>query len=114
MIHPALFGERLGRNARYAAAGNAFAAGLMGVCGSYFSDRAVFFLTAAFCVPALAALAPIRGQDLDLQGRVTLVDGLSCQYRHLTVGQRHCSLACPIRGRRSSHPLPRPGGGRVR
>jgi MFS family permease len=64
LVHPSLFGERLGRNARYAAIGNAFAAALMGACGFYFSDRAVFFLTAAFCLPALAALAMIRGQDL--------------------------------------------------
>ena len=64
LVHPAFFGERLGRNARYAAIGNAFAAGLMGAFGSYFSDRAVFFLTAAFCLPALAALAMIRRQDL--------------------------------------------------
>jgi MFS family permease len=64
LVHTSLFGERLGRNARYAAIGNAFAAGLMGACGSYFSDRAVFFLTAAFCLPALMALAMIRGQDL--------------------------------------------------
>jgi MFS family permease len=64
LVHPNLFGERLGRNARYAAIGNAFAAGLMGVCGSYFSDRAVFFLTAALCFPALAALATIGSEDL--------------------------------------------------
>ncbi len=64
LVQPSLFGERLGRNARYAAIGNAFAAGLMGACGSYFSDRAVFYLTAAFCIPALAALAMIRGPDL--------------------------------------------------
>jgi len=69
LVHPSLFGERLGRNARYAAIGNAFAAGLMGICGSYFSDRAVFFLTAAFCLPALAALAMIRGEDLESSGR---------------------------------------------
>src|SRR5207253_4105056 len=67
LVPPRLFGERLGRNARYAAIGNAFAAGLMGVCGSYFSDRAVFFLTAAFCLPALTALAMVRGQNPEPQ-----------------------------------------------
>ena len=36
----------------------------MGACGSYFSDRAVFYLTAALCFPALAALATIRRADL--------------------------------------------------
>lgn len=64
LVNPNVFGERLGRNARYAAIGNAFAAGLMGACGSYFSDRAVFFLTASLCLPALMTLALIRKQDL--------------------------------------------------
>jgi MFS family permease len=57
-------GDRLGRNARYLAMGNAFAAGLMGMCGWYLSDRAVFFLTAALSLPALAALRTIPGADL--------------------------------------------------
>jgi MFS family permease len=65
LVHPNAFGERLGRNARFAAFGTAIAAGLMGACGSYFSDRAVFYLTAAFCLPALAALAAIRRADLE-------------------------------------------------
>jgi MFS family permease len=64
LVHPSAFGERLGRNARFSAIGNAVAAGLMGACGSYFSDRAVFYLTAALCFPALAALATIRREDL--------------------------------------------------
>jgi MFS family permease len=64
LVCPSVFGERLGRNVRYAAIGNASAAGLMGACGSYFSARAVFFLTAALCLPAMAALALIRGGDL--------------------------------------------------
>jgi MFS family permease len=53
--HAAL-GERLGRNARYASIGNGLAAAVMGATGAYFSSRFVFFLTAALCVPALAAL----------------------------------------------------------
>jgi MFS family permease len=64
LVHPGAFGERLGRNARYAAIGNAFAAGLMGAFGYYFADRAVFFLTAGLCIPALTALAMIREADL--------------------------------------------------
>src|SRR5207249_5410723 len=47
LVAPVAFGERLGRNARYAAIGNAVAAGLMGACGYYLSDRAVFLLAAA-------------------------------------------------------------------
>jgi MFS family permease len=51
---------RLGRNARYAAIGNGLGAALMGACGQYVSERAVFWLTAAFTLPALAALIPLR------------------------------------------------------
>ena len=51
---------RLGRNARYAAVGNGVGALLMGACGQYVSERAVFYLTAAFTLPALAALLPLR------------------------------------------------------
>jgi MFS family permease len=53
--HSAL-GERLGRNARYLAIGNAFAAALMGSFGYYVGERAVFLLTAALGIPALAAI----------------------------------------------------------
>jgi MFS family permease len=58
------FGERLGRNARYLAIGNAFAAGLMGTFGYYVGERAVFLLTAALGIPALAAIEMIRNADL--------------------------------------------------
>jgi MFS family permease len=51
---------RLGRNARYAAIGNGLGAALMGACGQYVSERAVFYLTAALTLPALAALLPLR------------------------------------------------------
>jgi MFS family permease len=62
-------GLRLGRNARYAAIGNGVGALLMGACGQYISERAVFYLTAAFTLPALVALLPLRrvaiaGRDL--------------------------------------------------
>ena len=57
-------GVRLGRNARYRAIGNGIAAGVLGAAGTYISGAAVFWLTAALCVPALAALAAIRGADL--------------------------------------------------
>jgi MFS family permease len=53
-------GLRLGRNARYAAIGNGVGAALMGACGQYVSERAVFYLTAALTLPALAALWPLR------------------------------------------------------
>ncbi len=53
-------GVRLGRNARYAAIGNGVGAALMGACGQYVSERAVFYLTAALTLPALFALLPLR------------------------------------------------------
>ena len=53
-------GVRLGRNARYAAVGNGVGAALMGACGQYVSERAVFYLTAALTLPALVALLPLR------------------------------------------------------
>jgi MFS family permease len=63
LVAPAAFGERLGRNARYAAIGNAVAAGVMGAFGYYLSDRAVFFFAAALGIPAWAALETLRDAD---------------------------------------------------
>jgi MFS family permease len=63
LVDPAAFGERLGRNARYAAIGNAVAAGVMGVCAYYVGDRAVFLFAAVLAIPALAALATLREAD---------------------------------------------------
>jgi MFS family permease len=60
--HAAL-GPRLGRNARYAAIGNALGAALMGACGYYVSERAVFFLTAVLTLPAFLVLLPLRTLD---------------------------------------------------
>ncbi len=64
LVEHSRFGERLGRNARYAAIGNAIGAGLMGACGYYLSGRAVFILTALLGAAALAALAAIRHEEL--------------------------------------------------
>jgi len=52
-------GLRLGRNTRFAAIGNALGATLMGACGYYFSNRSVFFLTAALTLGALLPLMPL-------------------------------------------------------
>ncbi|HEX7683860.1 MAG TPA: MFS transporter [Trinickia sp.] len=57
--HRAL-GDRLGRNARFASIGSAFAAAAMGAFGEYSSARAVFWLTAALTVPAVIALSMIE------------------------------------------------------
>ena len=63
LVAPAALGERLGRNARYAAIGNAVAAGVMGACGYYLTDRAVFLFAAALGIPALIALKTLREAD---------------------------------------------------
>lgn len=56
---PTVLGLRFGRNARFAAIGNGVGAVLMGACGYYVSERAVFFVTAAMTLPALVPLAPL-------------------------------------------------------
>ena len=58
------FGERLGRNARFASVGSGIAAVVMGLCGSYLSSRAVFWLTAALILPGLLALRAIRQAEM--------------------------------------------------
>jgi MFS family permease len=55
------FGERLGRNARFASLGAGITAAAMGACGQFLSARSVFLLTAALALPAIVMLARIRG-----------------------------------------------------
>jgi MFS family permease len=59
VVGPAMLGLRLGRNARFASIGNGIGAALMGACGYYVSERAVFFLTAVATLPAIFSLAPL-------------------------------------------------------
>jgi MFS family permease len=69
-------GERLGRNARFAALGNSVAAAVMGAVGSYVSEVAVFYLTAALMLPAMAALWAIPPGRVHLPApRAALTDG---------------------------------------
>jgi predicted MFS family arabinose efflux permease len=56
---------RTGRNYRYSAAGHALTAAIMGVAGSYIAKGAIFVAAAALCIPALVALAYIRGDEID-------------------------------------------------
>jgi MFS family permease len=58
-------GERLGRNASFAALGNALGAAGMGAIGYYLSNGAVFYLTAALGIPTIIALSRIRARDID-------------------------------------------------
>lgn len=71
--------ERLGRNARYAAVGAGLAAVGMGAVGYLLSNRSIFFVTAALCVPALMALWLIGAGQVDPErahgGRATPYPG---------------------------------------
>ena len=66
LVGRAAFGERVGRYSRFAALGNGIAAAIMGAVGSYVSEVAVFYLTAALMLPGIAALywIPQRGTEL--------------------------------------------------
>jgi MFS family permease len=59
LVGPAMLGRRVGRNARFASIGNGIGAALMGACGYYVSERAVFFLTAVVTLPAIVSLLPL-------------------------------------------------------
>jgi MFS family permease len=65
LVGHAALGERLGRNARFAALGNGIAAAAMGTVGYFFLPRAVFFVTAILLVPTLIALHRIRSSEVD-------------------------------------------------
>src|SRR5215208_1541012 len=65
LVGHTLLSRRLGRNSRFLSLGNAIAAGLMGGVAHYFSNQAIFLLTAALGVPTLIALAQIRSADID-------------------------------------------------
>jgi MFS family permease len=56
---------RTGRNYRYAAAGHAATAALMGFVGGYFELGMIFVAAAALCIPALIVLAFIRPEEID-------------------------------------------------
>ena len=56
---------RAGRNYRFAAAGHAATAALMGLSGAFFSIHAMFVAAAALCIPALFFLNRIRADEID-------------------------------------------------
>jgi MFS family permease len=85
---------RLGRNARFASAGNGAAAAIMGAFGHFLSAQSVFFVTAAFSVPALAALLRIRDSEVNAtnaHGGVSdersagIIQGLAILFRRRTL-----------------------------
>jgi MFS family permease len=56
---------RTGRNYRYAAAGHALTAAIMGAVGAYVAKSAIFVAAAALCIPSLIALSFIRSDEID-------------------------------------------------
>jgi MFS family permease len=57
--------SRIGRNYRFAGAGNAVTAALMGALGAYLSNNAIFMAAALLCIPALIALNEIQANEID-------------------------------------------------
>ena len=65
LVGHALFSIRLGRNVRFLSLGNAIAAGVTGGIAYYYSNQAIFYLTAALGIPTLIALAQISSSEID-------------------------------------------------
>lgn len=65
LVGHAAIGERLGRNARFSAAGNGLAAAAMGATGYFLSTRQVFVVTALLLGPALLALRFISPAEIN-------------------------------------------------
>jgi MFS family permease len=65
LVGDAAFSERVGRNARFASIGNGLTAGVMGLAGRYFAPASIFFVAAAFTVPALLSLSFIGSERAD-------------------------------------------------
>jgi MFS family permease len=89
LVGHAASGERFGRNARFASIGNGLAAAGMGAVGYFWSNQAVFLVTAALIIPTLIALAQIRSDEIDPvrahgevpqgQGAYSLISGSTSQ-----------------------------------
>jgi len=56
---------RVGRNFRFAGAGNALTAAVTGTVASYLSNSAIFLVAAALCIPTLLALSYICPDEID-------------------------------------------------
>jgi len=71
LVGRAAFSERIGRNARFAAIGNALAAGVMGAFGSLVSAGSVFWLTALLGLPTIMALRMIGPETVGVAKRAS-------------------------------------------
>jgi MFS family permease len=56
---------RVGRNFRFAAAGNALTAALMGLLAVNVGNSAIFVAAAILCIPTLIAVSRIRSEEID-------------------------------------------------
>jgi Major Facilitator Superfamily len=72
LVDQGAFSERLGHNERYAAIGNAAAAGVMGVCAYSLGDQIVFCSPRRSRSRHLAALASLREADFHLSNAAML------------------------------------------
>ena len=84
------FGERLGRNARFASIGSGVAAAMMGGVGYWVSERAVFVLAAALALPALLALRLVRTPAVAAERRRPLPWGAALLDRRLLLFAACC------------------------
>jgi MFS family permease len=87
-------GLRLGRNARYASIGSGVGAALMGVCGYYISNQAIFYLTAVLTAPALAALLPRSRVDGPRRQRDDVTAPAAGRIGHVLSDRRLVIFAC--------------------
>jgi MFS family permease len=71
-------GERLGRNARFASLGTGAGAAAMGASGYLIADQAVFFVAAAFIIPALLAVRLIEEKEVDPERAHGGIEGEPC------------------------------------
>jgi MFS family permease len=96
LVSRAELAERLGRNARFAAIGSAVGAVMMGVCGTEVSTRAVFWLAAMLCVPALLALRSL-GKQIAVAPRAKPAEPMREEIRAVLLDRRlQAYVACTI------------------
>jgi hypothetical protein len=86
LVGHAALGERLGRNASFAAIGSGLAAALMGAIG-WLSTGAVFYVTAVLAIPALVALSWIRESEIDTRAAHGGVPDPRDERSHVSFGQ---------------------------
>jgi hypothetical protein len=99
--------SRVGRNLRFAAAGNALTAAVMGALGTYVSIRAIFIASAILCIPALFALHQVRADEIEyVLARNAASTAIPSTSSGWSISQRPKSAS--VRGLRLSFPETKP------